>query len=249
VNVERSAGETGAPDAQAGPTGAPDAQARPTAVVGWCAQEVQEAFPDLRLVVSEARLQGSGSLTGGSPQGVRERLGALSDRWSGAQAVMVRRQAVPAAYRVFFRHIGLDPDVQRTPMEGAVLERMFDGGFVSRGLLRDVLLLALVDTGVPVWALDGEALDGPLGVRLSRRGEPLGRAKQARELQDGQLVVADASAALGLLFGELAPEHGVHSRTRQLALFALQVPGVPELQVEEALWSAQSTLEWAARER
>lgn len=217
--------------------------------VGWCAQEVQEAFPDLRLVVSETRLEGEGSLTGGSPHGVRERLATLSDRWSGAQAVMVRRQAVPAAYRVFFRHIGLDPDVQRTPMEGAVLERMFDGGFVSRGLLRDVLLLALVDTGVPVWALDGEALDGPLGVRLSRRGEPLGRAKQARELQDGQLVVADASAALGLLFGELAPEHGVHSRTRQLALFALQVPGVPELQVEEALWSAQSTLEWAARER
>ncbi len=233
----------------AGELRAPDAEPRPTAVVGWCAQEVQEAFPDLRLVVSEAQLEGAGSLTGGSPQGIRERLAALSDRWSGAQAVMVRRQAVPAAYRVFFRHIGLDPDVQRTPMEGAVLERMFDGGFVSRGLLRDVLLLALVDTGVPVWALDGEALDGPLGVRLSRRGEPLGRAARARELQDGQLVVADASAALGLLFGELAPEHGVHARTRRLALFALQVPGVPELQVEEALWSAQSTLEWAARER
>jgi DNA/RNA-binding domain of Phe-tRNA-synthetase-like protein len=218
-------------------------------VVGWCAQEVQEAFPDLRLVISETQLDGEGSLAGGSPHGVRERLAALSDRWSGAQAVMVRRQAVPAAYRVFFRHIGLDPDVQRTPMEGAVLERMFDGGFVSRGLLRDVLLLALVDTGVPVWALDGEALDGPLGVRLSHRGEPLGRAAGARELQDGQLVVADASAALGLLFGELAPEHGVHSRTRRLVLFALQVPGVPELQVEESLWSAQSTLEWAARER
>jgi DNA/RNA-binding domain of Phe-tRNA-synthetase-like protein len=216
-------------------------------VVGWCAQEVREAFPELQL--AETRLEHTGVLTGASPHGIRERLGALSDRWSGAQAVMVRRQSVPAAYRVFFRHIGLDPDVQRTPLEGAVLERMFDGGFLSRGLLADVLLLALVDTGVPVWGLDAEALDGPLGVRLSHRGESLGRAAQARQLGDGQLVVADASVALAPLFGDLAPDHAVHARTRRLALFALQVPGVPEMHVEEALWSAQSTLEWAAGER
>jgi DNA/RNA-binding domain of Phe-tRNA-synthetase-like protein len=223
--------------------------ARVVVSVGWCAPEVREAFPDLHLVVAETCLDHTGVLTGGSPTGVKERLGALSDRWSGAQAVMVRRQAVPAAYRVFYRHIGLDPDVQRTPLEGAVLERLFDGGFLSRGLLADVLLLALVDTGVPVWALDADALDGPLGVRLSLAGERLGRSAQARELAAGQLVVADASAALAPLFGDLAPDHAVHARTRRLALFALQVPGVPELHVEEALWSAQSTLEWAARER
>jgi DNA/RNA-binding domain of Phe-tRNA-synthetase-like protein len=98
-----------------------------------------------------------------------------------------------------------------------------------------------------VWALDADTLDGPLGVRLSRHGEPLGRTAHAPELHDGQLVVADASVALGPLFGELAPDHAVHSRTRRLALFALQVPGVPELHVEEALWSARSTLEWAAQ--
>ncbi len=217
--------------------------------VGWCAPEVRETFPDLNLVVAEAHVEHAGVLTGGSPPGVKERLGALSDRWSGAQAVMVRRQAVPAAYRVFFRHIGLDPDVQRTPLEGAVLERMFDGGFLSRGLLADVLLLALVDTGVPVWALDAEALDGPLGVRLSLAGERLGGSAQAHELSAGQLVVADASAALGLLFGELAADVGVHRRTHRLALFALQVPGVPALQVEESLWSCTSTVEWAAQER
>jgi DNA/RNA-binding domain of Phe-tRNA-synthetase-like protein len=217
--------------------------------VGWCAPEVREAFPDLHLVVAETRLDHAGVLTGGSPPGVRERLGALSDRWSGAQAVMVRRQAVPAAYRVFYRHIGLDPDIQRTPLEGAVLERLFDGGFLSRGLLADVLLLALVDTGVPVWALDADALDGPLGVRLSLPGERLGRAADARELQAGQLVVADASVALAPLFGDLAPDHAVQSRTRCLALFALQVPGVPALHVEESLWSCTSTVEWAAQER
>ncbi len=163
---------------------------------------------------------------------------------------MVRRQAVPAAYRVFFRHIGLDPDVQRTPLEGAVLERMFDGGFLSRGLLADVLLLALVDTGVPVWALDADTLDGPLGVRLSRAGERLGRSAQARELlcwaARGGRRFGGAGAAVRRAWRRTSA--CISARAR-LALFALQVPGVPELQVEESLWSAQSTLEWAAGER
>lgn len=238
MGAEPSSGEAHPPQRDG-----PERERQPT--IGWCAPEVREAFPDLHL--AETRLEHTGMLTGSSPHGIRERLGAISDRWSGAQAVMVRRQAVTAAYRVFFRHIGLDPDVQRTPLEGAVLERLFDGGFLSRGLLADVLLLALVDTGVPVWALDAEALDGPLGVRLSLPDERLGRSAQARELQTGQLVVADASVALAPLFGELAPDHAVHPHTRRLALFALQVPGVPELHVEESLWGAQSTLEWAAQ--
>ena len=86
--------------------------------------------------------------------GSQDRLRELSNRFRGAQAVAIRREPVPAAYRVFFRHIGLDPDVVRTPIEAAVLERMLRGGFLSGGLLEDMLLIALVDTGVPVWALD-----------------------------------------------------------------------------------------------
>ena len=70
-----------------------------------------------------------------------------------------------------------------------------------------MLLIALVDTGVPVWALDAESLDGPLGIRASREGERLGRSADAPPLPGGRLVVADASAALAVLFGELAPGH------------------------------------------
>ena len=61
---------------------------------------------------------------------------ALSNRCRGARAVTLRREPVPAAYRVFFRHIGLDPDVVRTPIEAAVLERMLHGGFLSRRAAR-----------------------------------------------------------------------------------------------------------------
>ncbi len=84
---------------------------------------------------------------------------------------------MPAAYRVFFRHIGMDPDIDRTPIEAAVLERMLRGGFLTGGLIADVLLIALLDTGVPVWALDAGTVDGVLGIRASREGEMLGRSE------------------------------------------------------------------------
>ena len=103
---------------------------------------------------------------------------------------------------------------------------MLRGGFLSGGLLEDVLLIALIDTGVPVWALDADALDGPLGIRASREGEPLGRAPDAPALPAGRLVVADASAALALLFGELAPgARAARAARARLTLFAVQVGG------------------------
>jgi DNA/RNA-binding domain of Phe-tRNA-synthetase-like protein len=213
--------------------------------IGWRAREIEEELPQLRIVVSRARLPRAGANRGRSPKGVEQRLNGLSNRYRGARAVGVRREPVPAAYRVFYRQIGLDPEVARTPIEEAVLERMLRGGFLSEGLLQDVLLIALVDTGVPVWALDAQAVDGELGVRLSREGEPLGRARDAWSLPAGRLVVADGSAALGLLFGELANDCEPGTRTRELELFAVQVSGVPMLYVEEALWTARHSLERA----
>ncbi len=214
-------------------------------MIGWRAPEIENELPQLRVVVAHARLPAAGAATRGSPRGVERRLNDLSNRYRGARAVAVRREPVPSAYRVFYRQIGLDPEVARTPIEGAVLERMLHGGFLSEGLLQDVLLIALVDTGVPVWALDAQSVHGELGVRLSREGEPLGRASDAWSLPAGRLVVADETVALGLLFGEIAGDCEVGSRTRELTLFAVQVAGVPMLYLEEALWSARNGLERA----
>ncbi len=210
---------------------------------GWCAREVEEELPGLRLLSAEVRVTRRGSLVGTSPGDVKGRLRELSNRFRGAAAVAIRREPVPSAYRVFFRHIGLDPEVVRTPIEAAVLERMLKGGFLSGGLLEDVLLISLLDTGVPVWALDAEAVEGPLGIRSSVQGEPLGRSARALALPAGRLVIADASAPLAVLFGELAPGHEPQGESRRLALFAVQVAGVPELYAEEALWSARAALE------
>jgi hypothetical protein len=214
---------------------------RPAA--GWCAREVAEELPGLRLLTAEVRVGRRGSLTGASPPDIHRRLRELSNRMRGATAVAMRREPVPAAYRVFFRQIGLDPDSARTPIEAAVFERMLRGGFLSGGLLEDVLRIALLDTGVPVWALDADAVEGALGIRASAEGERLGRSPQAPALPARRLVVADSSAPLAVLFGELAPGHAPVARTRRLALYALQVTGVPDLYVEEALWNCRSALE------
>jgi DNA/RNA-binding domain of Phe-tRNA-synthetase-like protein len=215
----------------------------PELVHGWCAREVEQELPGLALLSTHVEVGRSGSLTGASPADLLSRLREKSNRFRGANAVAVRREPVPSAYRVFFRHIGLDPEVVRTPIEAAVFDRMMHGGFISAGLLQDVLLTALLDTGVPVWALDAERVDGPLGIRASAEGERLGRGEDASELPEGRLVVADAAAPLAVLFGELAAAHAARSRSARLVLFAVQVAGVPELYAEEALWSCRASLQ------
>ncbi len=213
---------------------------------GWCEREVQRELPGLGLMFTDVEVHFDGSLTGASTPAVITRLRELSNRWRGARAVNVRQEHVPAAYRVLFRHIGLDPDVTRTPIEAAVLERMLDGGFLSEGLLPDILTIALIDTAVPVWALDADTLNGPLGIRLSRAAERLGGGSDGPSLGGGLLVVADADNALAILFDEPAPHHAPTSATRRLSLYAVQVAGVPALHVEETLWSCRSALEGAS---
>jgi DNA/RNA-binding domain of Phe-tRNA-synthetase-like protein len=212
---------------------------------GWCAREVEQELPGLRLLIAQARVEREESLTGATPADVERRLKELSNRFRGATAVALRREPLPSAYRVFFRQIGLDPEVVRTPLEAAVLQRMIKGGFLSRTLLADVLLVALLDTGVPVWALDAASVEGPLGIRTSVEGERFGSGAQAKTLPAGRLVIADARAPLAVLFGELAAGHEPRARSERLALFAVQVAGVPQLYAEEALWTCRSALESA----
>lgn len=211
--------------------------------VGWRAQEIEEELPGLRVLVGEAVPTREQPLTGDSPADIQGRLREMSNGFRGARAVAIRREPVPAAYRIFFRHIGLDPDVVRTPIEAAVLERMLHGGFLTGGLIEDVVLIALLDTGVPVWALEAEGIDGQLGIRASVEGEPLGCSKDAPLLPSGRLVIADARAAVAVLFGEVAPAQRPNAKTRRVALFAVQVAGIPTIYAEEALWSCRAALE------
>jgi DNA/RNA-binding domain of Phe-tRNA-synthetase-like protein len=204
---------------------------------GWVARELAVEFPGLRLVSVVAPAPGRRS-----PSALRERLALLADRFHGARALTLRREPVPAAYRVFFRHVGLDPDAQRTPAEAAALDRLIQGGFASRGPLEDALLVAVVETGVPVWAVDEASLDGPLGLRAAAPGERLGEGEYAPDLAPGRIVVADAAGPVAMLFGDVAPSHRPDRDCERLRLFTVAVPGVPALHVEEALFGCADAL-------
>jgi len=204
---------------------------------GWVDPEVAEEFPELRLHVLELRAR-----SGRSPHELRERLRLLSDRFRGAQAVALRQRPVPWAYRVFFRYIGLDPDEHRTPVEALALERLKAGGFRSRSLLDDALTVAVMETGVPVWALDAEHVEGGLGIRPAGRGERFGTGEYASDIPPGRLLVADDAGPVGVLFGALAPGRGVSPPTTRMLLFSVQVAGVPDIHVEEGLWTVADIL-------
>ena len=81
-----------------------------------------------------------------------------------------------------------------------------EGGHRSQNRLADALLLALLETGVPVSAFDAAAVDGPVGLREALAGERLGRGELAPQLSPGMLVLADAERPLGELFGDLADD-------------------------------------------
>jgi DNA/RNA-binding domain of Phe-tRNA-synthetase-like protein len=198
---------------------------------GWIAPELAAEFPELRLHMLTLAAR-----SGRSPEELRERLRELSDRFRGSQAVALRQRPVPWAYRVFFRHIGLDPDEHRTPVEALALERLKAGGFKSRSLLDDALTVGVMETGVPVWALDAERVEGELGLRPAERGELFGTGEYASDIPAGRLLVADDAGPVGVLFGALAPGRGVGPETTRMRLISLQVAGVPDVHVEEALW-------------
>jgi DNA/RNA-binding domain of Phe-tRNA-synthetase-like protein len=204
---------------------------------GWVAPELREEFPDLGLVVTEVP-----AVSGKTSPEVRERLRVLSNRFTGARAITLRQETVPWAYRVFFRQIGFDPDERRTPIEQIAIDRLQHGGFKPVGRVQDALLIATLETAVPIVAFDAGAIDGELGLglRLTRTGERLGG--DGRSLAGSQLAIADATRALAVLFGDAAPAALPAKGTERIALAAVHVKGVPALSVEEALWSAAELL-------
>jgi hypothetical protein len=169
---------------------------------GFLDAGVAEELPGLALRWAEV---GRGS--GRSNRALRERLAILSDRFAGPQAIELRQRPIPWAYRVFFRHIGLDPDEQPTPVEALALERLRKGGFLSNNLLDDALTIAIMESGVALQAFDADCVRAPLGIRAIGSGR------------------------------------GVDRRTGRMLIASIQVSGVPDIAVEEALWLVLEALE------
>ena len=216
--------------------GGPELDWEPSPEQGWVAPHIAAEFPGLGLAWVE--VDGG---PGAAPEPVRRRLRDLSDRFYGSHAIHMRERPIPWAYRVFFRQIGLDPDRTRTPVEQLALDRLHDGAFVSRGMPADALTIATVETGVALRAFDADRLSGRLCIRDSAPGESL--PGKPGELAQGTLTIADERAPLELLFG--GDRRGLRRRaaTPRIAIVAVQVKGVPQAAVDEALWIACAAIE------
>ncbi len=162
-----------------------------------------------------------------SPPALRARLRGLSDRHRGGQAMVLRSRPIPLEYRTLFRHLGLEPDERRIDVEAYVVERLTHGAYRSRGLLEDALLVATVETEVGVWALDADRVAGGLGLGLERE----------------RVTVVDETGPVAAVFTPPPEGRAVTADTRRVLLYAVAAPRVPQIAVEEALWSAWDVID------
>ena len=190
------------------------------------ANDLRADFPELALWTASLAAR-----PGRSPDAVTRRLEAAGERLTGADAIGSRGESTPWAYRVFARRLGVDPDEAQRPEEAAALQR--DHAGPTGTVPGDAQLVAVSETGVPVLAFDAEEIDGELWLRRAARGESVG----TQQVEPGRPVLADRTRVLAVPFGPSDPSAGVKKSTKRMTLVALQVKGVPDLGVEEAMWT------------
>lgn len=181
-----------------------------------------------------------------TPRPVRERMRQLADRIDGATVIQSRQDTVPWSYRVLWRRLGVDPDTDRTPIEAAMLARLEHGGLPSRGMPDDAIVVATLETGVPIVVADAAKLSGAPGLRPAAAGETFG-GDPARPLRAGEVVYADERGPLARLDGEVAADRAVGDATVEMAVWALAAATVSHVEVDEALWIAADMLAAAGR--
>lgn len=188
------------------------------------ADAVRADFPRLQLWVSWVAVPPGRK----SSPGLRDRLADVDDRVRGLPTGNLRLDPVAASYRAFARQIGLDPDTERNPLERLAMERLRAGRLASAGPLADAMTVAMLETGVPLWAVASERATGWLSVDVD---------------DAGRLVIAASGRPLVPLMEdpgeELAPP--VHRRSPSTAVvYALQVGKVPTSTVHETFWHLQA---------
>lgn len=174
--------------------------------------------------------------------GVGERLDRIASRIRGATAIEMRRDPVPAAYRALYRQMGLDPDAELPPAEAAAARRLFDGGVRPAGPLSAALELAVLETSVPVYALDAAALDGELVVRVAEPGEEVASSDGVARRGPGRIVVADVAGPLCWLFEEPHGRGAAGDGAAEFVMVAIGAPGVPGISIDEALETAAGAI-------
>src|SRR4029077_13754783 len=94
-------------------------------------------------------------------------------------------------------------------------------------------------TGLALSASAADRREGALCLGDSAPGESL--PGRPGELAQGTLAIADEQGPVGLLFGTMGEGHGIEPDSKLLTIVAVQVKGVPQIAVSEALWMAAAT--------
>ena len=202
-------------------------EARPLALEkAPVAGDLRADFPELAIWTATADARPRKS-----PKAVLDRLHEAGERLTGAAAIGTRSESTPWAYRVYARRLGIDPDEAENAVEQAALQRP-PNGTVGQ-LPGDAQLIAVAETGVPVLALDADSLEGELWLRRAQNGERIGD----RKIEPGRPVLADRAKPIAAPFGPSDPATQITNKTKLITFVALQVKGVPDVGVEEALWT------------
>lgn len=205
---------------------------------GWVAPELAAELPGLGVysLAVDAR-------PARTPAAVRAQMRELAGRIGGATVVHSRQDTVPWSYRVLWRRLGVDPDTDRTPVEALMVQRLEHGGLPSHGMPDDAIVVATLETGVPIVVVDAATVHGEPGLRPAVAGESLGGAEGA--LRTGEVVYADERAPLARLDGEVARDRAVGEGTTSMLVCALAAAPVSQIEIDEALWIAAELLEAA----
>ncbi len=199
---------------------------------GWCDEELLEDFPGIGI------FQRGVAVDDGAERRTRRRFDLLGPRIDGPRAASMALDTVPAAYSALARQLGLDPDSDAAPLMSVLRERIRRGQLVSHGAVRDACTCAMLETGVPVFALPLSQVGGDLGLMIARDGERLPGADVP--LPAGAIVVSDLSRplALALQVPALTPQP-----REGAVLYAIRAPKLSDIELEEALWIAASLLD------
>ena len=155
----------------------------------------------------------------------------VSTRFRGATRSRCARGRCRAPTASFFRQVGLDPDVDRTPVEQAAVERLVRGELHTGDRVADALIArGARDRRAGRARSTRRALDGDVALRAGAGGgDAAGSGDYAHDVPAGRLVLADARGPVAVLFGRaVGPPRAPAASTRAVRLVAIQVPGVPD---------------------
>lgn len=193
------------------------------ALAGDVADEVAADFPELQPWSVRVPIP-----FGATRRDVLRHLDALDDRLRSVATGGLRLHSVAAAYRAFARQVGLDPDTDRNPLEQLAIARLTAGQYRSGGPLHDALAIAMLETGVPLWAVDGAHVRDPLRLEADA---------------GGRLLVCSGSLALGAVMADPDPAVLPDGGTAEAVVYTMRLGRrAPDVIVEEALWHVRSCL-------